>query len=200
MSIRKTLAVAFVVSLAGCMGGVTSACGGCFPFRFMGHHRAREVHEYDFDARDYRLTDRDVEKLVRDLPEVAGDLRKLGFVVSRTPTDLGRALAAHAGAKALMGKLRAKGWNPPEKFFAVLVQTIAAFQLLAFEEALKAQQGELEALLDNPQLSEKEKERLREQLRAMGSSTSELDETTKHNLEVVRRHRRELERAFKALE
>ncbi len=93
MSIRKTLAVAFVVSLAGCMGGVTSACGGCFPFRFMGHHRAREVHEHDFDARDYRLTDRDVEKLARDLPEVAGDLRKLGFVVSRTPTDLGRALA-----------------------------------------------------------------------------------------------------------
>ena len=166
------------------------------PFGGCGSSKVEETAESEsFDAAGYKLTDEDVEKLIRDLPELSEDLKKLGFTVEHTPTDIGKYFAAQAGAKALLAKLRAKGWNPPEKFFAVLSRTAQAYLALKLTSAMETQRAQMERMLKDPNVPEAVKGQIRKELKQVEGMQGEMDEDVK----VVKRHLNELEKVFKSL-
>ncbi len=192
---RKILIGLTLASLAGCMGGIFSSCGGCFGLHPMREHWTQEKAK-ELNPEEYRLTDSDVRKLIRDLPEVAEDLRKLGLAIDAAPTTLGKGLAQFTRSKALLAKLRAKGWDPPEKFFLALSKALVALQYLKMKELYEAQAKEMEKLLKDPRLPEAQKELLRQQIEEMEKPRGMEGESLEDDIRVVKRHQEELMKAF----
>lgn len=137
---------------------------------------------------DYRLTDHDVEKYIRDLPKVAEDMKGIAQLGERGPLGVPGGLLK---ARGLLNELRELGWEPPERFFAVQYAITTAMVYASAQEG----RGELKRALENPELPPEARKQLEEALGA----TEPPNETVAHNVRVVSRHLDELRELHRSL-
>lgn len=207
-----------IAAISGCVGGVGSACGGCVSSKIEEEveKKTGSGGTQEMDPENYRLTDRDVKKLARDLPRIADEFEELGRIAASAPTQPGKMFAGLVGSEKLNARLKAMGWNPPEKFFVVYAQTLQAYAFIGLDEITSEIPGDLgdakaqmEEMLKNPNIPPGQKKEIRKQIKEMERQMAEYEremkelksnEVLQHNIKVVRRHQKELEKAFESLD
>lgn len=214
------LIIGTMTMVAGCIGGMGKGCGGCAPSvvqkeieRQTGVDLGGGMSQEEIEQ--YRLTDADVEKYTKDLPKLVKDFEELGESIEKTPGNPLKGLIAMTGSEKMKAELRAMGWNPPEKFFAVhyAIWTGVAYNNMktAMEEMpgdLGKTKKQMEEMLNNPNIPPQQKEEIRKSMREMDRAQNEMREQmreleknteVKHNARVVERHMDDLERMLEGL-
>ena len=218
---RNFLIIGILATVAGCVGGVGQGCGACVSSvvqkeieKQTGVDLGGEMSQEEFE--NYRLTDADVEKYIRDFPKLAKDFEELSETIERTPGKPLKGFTAMTGSKKMMAELRAMGWNPPEKFFAVhyAIWTAMAYNSMQVAmrevpEGMEEYGKQMEELLNNPNIPPEQKRQIRESLKEMERAQEqareqmrELERNTeiKHNARVVERHMDELTKMLEKMD
>ncbi|MEO0191317.1 MAG: hypothetical protein ABIM46_00895 [candidate division WOR-3 bacterium] len=214
---KKYLFIAGIMAMmAGCIGGLGRGCGACVQRQIekqtgvnLGTGMTQEEME------NYRLTDADVEKYIKDFPRLAREFEELSETVERTPTKPLKGFTALAGSEKMLAELRAMGWNPPEKFFAVHYAVMTGIAYNALKAGMEEVPGDLgeykrqmEEMLNTPNIPPEQKRQIRESLREMEQAHKRMEEQMrelergeiKHNARVVERHMDELQKMFDSID
>ncbi|MGC8894258.1 MAG: hypothetical protein ACP5QG_05360 [candidate division WOR-3 bacterium] len=218
---KYLLIIGTMVMVSGCIGGMGQGCGGCISStvkkeieKQTGLDLGGEMSHEEMEK--YRLTDADVEKYIRDFPKLAKDFKELGESIEKTPGKPMKGLATLVGSEKMMAELRAMGWNPPEKFFAVHYAIMMSTSYNAMKAGMEELPGDLgeskkqmEQLLNDPNIPPDQKRQIRESLKEMDKVQEQMNEQIKeleknteirHNAGVVERHMDDLERMFNKLD
>ncbi len=212
--IKKIAVISLVAAMAGCVGGMGSACGGCISSTIEQEVEKRtgvDLGSGDVeDLEDYKLTDADVKKFIRDFPKLQKEFKDIDETMhgpmGSTP------MGGMAANQKLNSKLRSMGWNPPEKFFVVAGSITQAYFYIVASGGLDEAMGDygeqvkqMEQMLDNPNIPPAQKKQMREQMKEMEKAQKEHekqmkqmrdDEVFQHNLKVVKPHKKELDKIF----
>jgi len=218
VAVKKQLAIFGILSLAsGCMGGAGNACGGCISSKIQEEVEKQTGVDLESqeDFSDYKLTDKDLEKMLKDLPVVAKDFKEMDDLVNSTP-EPGQPIASFGASQALLDKLETMGWKPPQKFFVVYGLTMTAYAYLQLQEGLLSEgpgdMGEaiasMEQMLDDPNIPEPQKREIRKQIKEMEKAQKEMksqaseiedDPQMKQAIAVVKRHRDDIEKTVEKM-
>lgn len=211
------LVIGTLAMIAGCIGGMGRGCGGCISSTVQkeiekqtGVDLGGKMSQEEIE--NYRLTDADVEKYIKDFPKLAEDFEELGEFIEKTPGEPIKGLTAMTGSEKMMAELRAMGWNPPEKFFAVnyAIWTAIGYNSMkaAMEKMPEGMTGfkkQMEEMLNNPNIPSQQKQEIRKNLREMERAQEQIKELEKnkeleHNAKVVERHMDDLKKMFDKLD
>ncbi len=214
------LIIGTMAMVAGCIGGMSRGCGGCVPSvvqkeieKQTGVDLGGGMSQEEIEQ--YRLTDADVEKYLKDFPKLAKDFEELSESIEKTPGKPLKGLTAMAGSEKMMAELRAMGWNPPERFFAVHYAICTGVAYNSMKTAMEEMPGglgeakkQMEEMLNNPNIPPQQKEEIRKSMREMDRAQNEMREQMeelekntqiKHNARVVEKHMDDLERMLDRL-
>ncbi len=214
------LIIGTLAMVAGCIGGMGRGCGGCISTAVQKEIEKQTGVELgggmsQEEMEKYRLTDADVEKYIKDFPKIAKDFEELGESIEKTPGKPLKGFTALAGSEKMKAELRAMGWNPPEKFFAVHYAIWTGVAYNSMKTAMEEMPGDLgeakkqmEEMLNNPNIPPQQKEEIRKSMREMDRAQEQMREQmreleenaeVKHNARVVEKHMDDLEEMFDKL-
>jgi hypothetical protein len=218
---KYLMIVGTLAAVAGCVGGLGRGCGGCISSVVQKEIEKQTSVDLggkmsEEEIENYRLTDADVEKYIEDFPKLAKDFKELGETIEKTPGESLKGLALMTGSEKIKAGLRAMGWNPPEKFFAVhraIWMTISYNNMRRATEDvsghIEENKKEMEEMLNDPNIPAEQKRQIRESLKEMESSHEQLQKHMReleksgeleHNAMVVERHMDELNRMLEKLQ
>jgi len=218
---KHFLIIGTLAMVAGCVGGMGQGCGGCISTAVQkeiekqtGVDLGGEMSQEEIE--NYRLTDADVEKYIKDFPKLADEFEELGESIEKTPGKPLKGLTAMTGSEKMMAELRAMGWNPPEKFFAVHYAVWMGIAYNSMQAAMEEVPGDLgeskkqmEEMLNNPNIPPEQKRQIRESIKEMDRAQEQMKEQmkelekngeVKHNAKVVERHMDDLTEMFDKLD
>ncbi len=155
---RKALvAIAGVALFAGCLPG------GCGQKGVTERVKEEVAPSQEIDVNNYKLTDQDVKLLLANWDEIEKIFREANIDLrkSKNPGEVLEVASARVNSR-----LRELGFEPPERFYAVLGSVMAAYLTTEMAEAFG---GDLENI-DDPVL--------------------------KHNVEVIKKFRKEINETF----
>lgn len=214
------LIIVTMAMVAGCIGGMGQGCGGCISSvvqkeieKQTGVDLGGGMSQEEIEQ--YRLTDADVEKYIKDFPKLAKDFEELSESIEKTPGSPLKHFTAMAGSEKMMAELRAMGWNPPERFFAVHYAIWTGVAYNSMKTAMEEMPGDLgdakkqmEEMLNNPNIPPQQKQEIRKSMKEMDRAQEqmreqmkELEKNTqiKHNAKVVEEHMDDLERMLERM-
>ncbi|MEO0248268.1 MAG: lipoprotein [candidate division WOR-3 bacterium] len=215
------LIIVSLVMVAGCIGGMGQGCGGCISSVVQKEIEKQTGVELgggmsEEEIRNYRLSDSDVEKYIKDYPKIAEKYEEFGKSVDRTPAGPMKGVTIMAGSEKMLADLRVMGWNPPEKFFAVHYAVWTGIAYNSMKVGMEEMPGDLgearkqmEEMLNDPNIPPDQKAEIRKGLKEMEGAQDEMKKQLReiekgnpeieHNAKVVERHMDDLMEMFEKI-